>query len=529
MSSNNSTNLSSEKLLDTLLPGFGLLSRLILFYLQIDLSAYSLWIFIIAISWTFITFVLPKLFQQLQNGAMHYAPSVTVMYQDPLYDVLIAFIAGHAELNQTTHSIAGTKASYNSPFRRLEVEEDEKQEETAQSGKDIRPDFSPDDQEFWRSLRDWNTRNPILLTPKKDDTCFFWHRGRMFALRRKSFANDKSDSFYAFMENITIYTAPWNRHLLRALLEEIQREGLQNKSNEINVFRGMRQPGGGQKWKPMKSNVYRPLASVALDSEQKKAVEDAKRFLHPTTRQWYEAQYMPYRRGYLFYGPPGTGKTSLCLAMATFFWLDIYILSLSSLDEDKLALLLQELPERCILLIEDVDVAGLRNRPIDVYATGVEMSEEQLLSDHDNESPSSQGSISLSAFLNCIDGVGAPSGRVLIMTTNHRDKLDHALTRKARVDVEVKFEFASSPVVQELFNTFYTPKDPLVNGDRNQSAKNSPDNTLIHSLSTEFAGHIPSGRVTPATIRDYLIRHREDPESAVAEASEWIKLELAHD
>jgi chaperone BCS1 len=182
MSSNNSTNLSSENLLDTLLPGFGLLSRLISFYLQIDLSAYSLWIFIIASSWTFITFVLPKLFQQSRNWVLHYATSVRVMYQDPLYDPLVAFIAGQAELNQTRRSIAGTKASYNSPFRRLQVEEDEKQEETAQLSKDIQPNFSPDDQRFWWSLRYWNTKNPILFTPEKDQTFFFWHRGRMFAL-----------------------------------------------------------------------------------------------------------------------------------------------------------------------------------------------------------------------------------------------------------------------------------------------------------------------------------------------------------
>lgn len=37
--------------------------------------------------------------------------------------------------------------------------------------------------------------------------------------------------------------------------------------------------------------------------------------------------------------------------------------------------------------------------------------------------------VSLSALLNCLDGVGAQKGRVLIMTTNHPDELDAALTR----------------------------------------------------------------------------------------------------
>jgi chaperone BCS1 len=155
------------------------------------------------------------------------------------------------------------------------------------------------------------------------------------------------------------------------------------------------------------------------------------------------------------------------------------------------------------------------------------MSEQQLFSVHVDEYPSSQGPITLSSFLNCIDGVGAPTGRIRIMTTNHRDKLDHALTREARVDVEVKFELASSLVVQELFVTFYTPKDPLVYDDQDQRAKKVADNAHIRSLSAEYARLVPGGSVTPAAIRNHLIRHRDDPESAVAGASEWIKLKLA--
>lgn len=45
-----------------------------------------------------------------------------------------------------------------------------------------------------------------------------------------------------------------------------------------------------------------------------------------------------YRRGYLLYGPPGTGKTSLTMALAGYFDLPIYMISLSSprLNDSKL-------------------------------------------------------------------------------------------------------------------------------------------------------------------------------------------------
>ena len=54
----------------------------------------------------------------------------------------------------------------------------------------------------------------------------------------------------------------------------------------------------------------------------------------------------------------------MCFAIAGRLWLDIYTISLNSrkLDEDGLASLFQRLPKRCIVLLEDVDNAGLRRQ-----------------------------------------------------------------------------------------------------------------------------------------------------------------------
>lgn len=50
--------------------------------------------------------------------------------------------------------------------------------------------------------------------------------------------------------------------------------------------------------------------------------------------------------------------------------------------------------------------------------------------------------MSLSALLNVLDGVASQEGRVLIMTTNHIEKLDAALVRSGRVDKKVEFRLA---------------------------------------------------------------------------------------
>lgn len=61
----------------------------------------------------------------------------------------------------------------------------------------------------------------------------------------------------------------------------------------------------------------------------------------------------------LQYGAPGSGKTSFIHSIAGELGLDVYVISLSrvGLDDSALGELVNELPERCIALMEDIDAA----------------------------------------------------------------------------------------------------------------------------------------------------------------------------
>lgn len=499
MSPDDSANVSTETLLDTLLPGFGLLSRLFSSYFHIDLSTYSLYILLIIIPWTFATFALPGLFHRVGTFFLRYAASVEIMFQDALYGQTMDWISKHEHLSQTRRSVAGTKTNYTSAWRRKD-EADGDEAEYPYLGKESWPQSSQNKQGFWQRFRYWNKRKPIRYTPRKDEFHVFWYHGCIFAIRRKSVG--KQDSLSAFMENIIIYAAPWNRQLLTELIEDIQREGLERESNHIVVYRGMKL--GDYTWVPIASNLHRPWNSVVLDPHQKNTFEaDVEDFLHPFTAQWYAEHHMNYRRGYLFYGPPGTGKSSLCLAMATFFGLDIYIFSFNSLDENGLALLFQGLPRRCVVLLEDIDIAGVPQRPNDVNVPPSGVCGDQYVPGSKDDAFSRTGSITLSSLLNELDGVSAKEGRIVVMTTNRRDKLDSALLRPGRIDMEVEFSLASSFVVQNLFLTFYASGDCFENSDDHQLGGNNVAHAKdkIDTLSTEFARHVPSGLFTHAEIQ----------------------------
>lgn len=137
--------------------------------------------------------------------------------------------------------------------------------------------------------------------------------------------------------------------------------------------------------------------------------------------------------------------------------------------------LFSKLPEKCIVLLEDIDAVGTsRSR---------------------NESPDEPAwPGTLSGLLNTIDGVASQEGRVLIMTTNRVEKLDEALVRHGRVDLKAEFPLADAGMTAQVFKYIFAP-----------GGKESGQG--VERLATEFASRVPEREFSPAEItgRDYSI------------------------
>ncbi|KAL2144401.1 hypothetical protein VTI28DRAFT_9138 [Corynascus sepedonium] len=186
-----------------------------------------------------------------------------------------------------------------------------------------------------------------------------------------------------------------------------------------------------------KPRLKRPLGSVILDEGVKeRLVDDVKEFLR--AQQWYTDRGVPYRRGYLLYGPPGTGKTSFIQALAGELDYNVAMINLSEvgMTDDLLAQLLTQLPEKSILLLEDVD-AALANRR-----------------QRDPEGYSGR-TVTASGLLNALDGLAAGEDRIAFLTTNHIDRLDPALIRPGRVDMMVRIGEATRYQAAQMWDRYY--------------------------------------------------------------------------
>lgn len=70
----------------------------------------------------------------------------------------------------------------------------------------------------------------------------------------------------------------------------------------------------------------------------------------------------------------------------------------------------------------------------------------------------SNDKLTLSCILNTIDGVLENYGRILIITTNHPEKLDSALIRPGRMDVKIEFTKCTNQMCHDIINNFFNPE-----------------------------------------------------------------------
>lgn len=227
--------------------------------------------------------------------------------------------------------------------------------------------------------------------------------------------------------------------------------------------------------------------------------------------------------GYLLHGPAGTGKTSLSLALAGRFGLELYLLHVPSVRGDnELERLFTTLPPRCFILLEDIDAVGIKNRG--AYA---EDDEDRHGVDDENDDDRSnfnaRSSLTLSGLLNVLDGVASQEGRIVLMTSNFAERLDRALVRPGRIDRMIFLGNISPRSAELMFKRMFErdPSNPSV------PVLEALDEEELEKLSLAFSGRVQDDTFTPAQLQGYLLNHRNDPRGAVESFDLWMKEEIA--
>ena len=570
---------SDAALLDAFIPGYSMVSGLLRAYLHVDLSAYLPYLALSAAVVFSSNYLVMRFWYLLEEYCVSTAE---IRMDDEISKHIMFWFAQQPRTKKMHHFVAATRISPGMYFYdEMDGERDGEDPWNQQDEIDENGNVLDDFDEYWARTKTRDRFKRLRFTPAAGRH-YFWFRGHLLWFNRVREENNLNASFFMLNpERLYISCFGRNPAILKELLVEAQHAYVGRDSKNTVIYRAQRDRSLTVDWVRCMARAPRPLSTVVLDATQKQAfVNDIKEYLHPRTRRWYSNRGIPYRRGYLLHGPPGTGKTSLSFAAAGLLGLEMYLLNLSSktLTEDDLMGLFHGLPRRCIVLLEDVDCAGITHQRDPDSSSPAKDAPDAASSDpptvtdtpaaavakdaNDSNDSKDRKGVSLSGLLNVIDGVAASEGRILIMTTNHVDKLDSALLRPGRVDMSIEFGYSAAADIRDLFESMYTVREedfhsaapkptqaaekttPAICSSPSSSDKDSSTTTNynnknhkatkmdplsrfspaeIRSLAAQFADAVPTGEISAAEIQGHLLNYKTAPDVAVAEAAEWVR------
>ena len=405
----NSAQINSRTaLLSLIFPGSSLYFSAIAKSLHIDINRYFPLLVAFGVAVYFSRYI-GKLTSDIADGYL--TSTADIRIDDEMYNMLMSWVANQQFSMKSRRFVANTNLNSKDCLLWITAGREEEEEDDL----DFDDNFNP-----IPTLKK-SKQKEVRYTPSYG-VHYFWYKSRLLMFRRGEGIATNPWQNASDREEIRISAFGRNPAIIKELLDECRREFLKNDINRTIIYRSGLKSGMAEPcWTRCVSRISRPFSTIVLDEEVKTSLlADMRDYLHPNTRRWYSNRGIPYRRGYLLYGPPGTGKSSLCFATAGYFNLPIYIVSLNSpaMNEENLGTLFSELPKQCVVLLEDIDTAGLTHSRDDKTRTLEEVAPVTALPGvFSSLASNANRRISLSGLLNVLDGLASHEGRVLINKT----------------------------------------------------------------------------------------------------------------
>jgi hypothetical protein len=319
---------------------------------------------------------------------------------------------------------------------------------------------------------------------------------------------------------------------LREWVTEVHSEYTVNKNNELGSRRYFfnqlpdTQGRGEKKWK-LKFDMTPFETTKTLNNLYGEHIDRVQSRIELfNNKQWYQSKGVPHTLGILLHGEPGCGKTSLIKSIANDTNRHVFNIRLSdnmtkeqlnslffdtkvqvrNKDNDTTSVINIPLNQR-LYVLEDIDCAEntvlsrtdakpVREkssaRKIPDFAEGM-FGDREFEMLHDQIHKEKEERIDLAFLLNILDGILETPQRLIIMTTNYPNKLDHALLRPGRIDLILEFKKCSVDMLTTMVDNFYL------------------SDVNVSSLQDERLNEV----LSPAEVQEVLCNYIDDDDGAV--------------
>ncbi|KAI3932655.1 hypothetical protein MKW98_012626 [Papaver atlanticum] len=199
-----------------------------------------------------------------------------------------------------------------------------------------------------------------------------------------------------------------------------------------------------------------------------------------------------------------TGKTSLIAAIANYLKFDIYDMELTAVKSNTdLRNLLIATKSKSVIVIEDIDCS------LDLKFSSREKEKSIKNTDEDNgkgdKKKKKGGDVSLSGVLNFVDGLWSSCGgeRLIIFTTNYKERLDPALLRPGRMDKHIHVSFCDFESFKVLAKNYLQIQE--------------------HEIMNEVKELLKFVQITPADVAEFLMSCDDDADIGLGNLVKELK------
>lgn len=193
---------------------------------------------------------------------------------------------------------------------------------------------------------------------------------------------------------------------------------------------------------------------------------------------YYNKFGIPYTLGISLEGPPGTGKTSIIKCLANYLNRHIININLNKITTcEELNYIFFETTYNSnnnlnsinfkdkIYVFEDIDccmgILKQRNENDYFENTVIQENIKEDLNDKYIEKSKIQNlfedkdKLTLGHILNLFDGIKECPGRIIFLTSNYMNKIDSALKRPGRIDIQLKMDYVDIIQFKQFYNFYY--------------------------------------------------------------------------
>jgi len=260
--------------------------------------------------------------------------------------------------------------------------------------------------------------------------------------------NDKVQTFY-FKEDFyqvkkVVFKSSSKANIIAFFEEAINKKFKEKKDKfaEVSSNKIIKKKWTGYCWSYDSSIPKRCFESIFLKENHINKIKDPiTNFIKKETYNDYNKHGIPYKLNIMLHGSPGVGKTSLIHTIASECNANLCVLNINAeLKEESMIEAISQVNEddkKSILVLEDIDCIFADRKTND----------------------SLKNNITMNGILNCLDGFNNPEGLIVIMTTNFPDKLDDALVRSGRIDLDIELTYLDKFQTRKMFLSFFNNEE----------------------------------------------------------------------